>query len=58
MVPRRTAPAFNPQRLPDPDKQTRRGGIDTDAGFDQLQLKSDRHNLRYADVFYSCIDQA
>jgi hypothetical protein len=59
MVPRRPTPSFNPQRLPDPDKNKPvAAGTTPHTGRDPLQLKSDRHDLRYANVPCSCIDQA
>ena len=59
MAPRRPTPAFNPQRLPE-SRQTKpvAAGTTPHAGRDPLQLKSDRHDLRYANVLCSCIDQA
>jgi len=44
MVPRRPTPAFNPQRLPDPDKTNPQRRDRTVAGSDQLQLKGKVRN--------------
>jgi len=57
-VPRRLTLAFNPSAYPIQTNKPAAAGSNTHAGSDQLQPKSDRHDLRYADVLCSCIDQA
>ena len=58
MVPRRPLPPSTTSAYPIQTNKPAAAGTTPHAGRDPLQLKSDRHNLRCADVFCSCIDRA